>query len=199
MGGGLTHLSMCAKKSLFASILSCIPMQGISFYIVVFGIDYNHFLLNICYEYFPVSQKFYSIFLYGIIGWVFKKNNKLDINKWGGGLTHLSMCAKKSLFASILSCIPMQGISFYIVVFGIDYNHFSINICYEYFPVSQKFYSIFLYRIIGWVFKKTTSLILTNGGGLDTSKYVCKKVPLCLYFVMHSYARYFFLHCCLWH
>ena len=83
-GGGLTHLSMCAKKSLFASILSCIPIQGTSFYIVVFGIDYDHFSLNICYEYFPVSQIFYSIFLYGIIGWVFKKNNKLDINKWGG-------------------------------------------------------------------------------------------------------------------
>ena len=27
---------------------------------------------NICYDYFPVSQMFYSFFLYGIIAWISK-------------------------------------------------------------------------------------------------------------------------------
>ena len=52
-------------------------------YFVVFGVDFHFCFIKICYDYFPVSQMLFSLFLYGVIYWIFK-NIPLEIV--GGGV-----------------------------------------------------------------------------------------------------------------
>ena len=51
----------------------------------------------------------------------------------------------------------------YFVVFDDDFHYSFINICYDYFPVSQMFYCLFVYVIIDWTFLK---IPVRNGGGV---------------------------------
>ena len=67
---------------------------------VVIGVDFHYRFINICYDYFPIPQMFFSLFLYGIIYLIFK-NIPLKIVgglKWyeyvrNGGARSMRTCA----------------------------------------------------------------------------------------------------------
>ena len=81
-GRGFTHVSTYAKMFLFCTCFVIFSYVR-NFYHTLSSLvsTFITVLQNICCDCFPVSQMFYSLFLYGILYWIFKR---IPIRNKGG-------------------------------------------------------------------------------------------------------------------
>ena len=77
------------------------------------------------------------------------------MHKEEGGLTHLITYTKTPFCMYLI--IFSYARHFYYILLSLVSTFISVlqNISDEYFPVSQIFYCLFVYRIIDWIFKST--------------------------------------------
>ena len=92
----------------------------------------------------------------------------------GRGVDTSKYVPKKPLFARIFLYFHIQG-TFDHTLLSLVTAFITVlqNTCCDQFPVSQIFYSLFLYGIIDWIFK---NILVRNGGmGVRKVKYVHNK------------------------
>ena len=81
MGGG-SPCKYVRKNVPFCTYFVILYMLGALPYFVACGVDFHYCFITNFYYHFPVSQTLYSLFLYGIIDWIFK-NIPLRNGEWG--------------------------------------------------------------------------------------------------------------------